>query len=189
MDNKERFLNEFTDWTEAASNYTLPNWEQLSSIPLYMDQVMLFMSDTFRLFENDGKTPILTNSMVNNYVKNGLVDHPIQKKYSREHLAKLVMVGMLKQVLSIQDISVLFAENKDTTYLYNAFKETQDAALHETLATIDYAENASESLRAAALRLAAEANARRMVAEKILLELSAVPQTNEAKTKKTQKNK
>ena len=182
-------LNNLSNWCEDASQYKLPAWEQLSSIPLYMDQVMLFMTEAFKLFENDGKTPILTNSMVTNYVKNGLVDHPQHKKYNREHLAKLVMIGMLKQVLSIQDISVLFTKDQDTISFYNAFIEAQDAALHETVSVLNNTGNDTEELRSAALRLAAEANARRMVAEKILAELSETLQTNETKTKKVQKNK
>ena len=181
-------FTELEDWINAAYEYTLPNWEQLSSIPLYMDQVMMFMSEVFDLLENNNKTSILTNSMVNNYVKCGLVEHPIQKKYNREHLAKLVMIGMLKQVLSIQDISILFSENQDSSSLYSEFKEAQDKALHDTLASVDYAEHSSDALRAAALRLAAESNARRMVAERILLGLST-PQPKEHKSKKSQKNK
>ena len=187
MMDEKRFL-ELTSWMEAASEYTLPKWEQLSSIPLYMDQVMTFMGEVLDLFENDDKTPILTNSMINNYVKNGLVEHPLQKKYSREHLAKLVMIGMLKQVLSIQDISEVFSESKNTTVLYDAFREAQDKALWDTLESVNHIGNDPDALRSAALRLSAEANARRMVAEKILSTLSDI-HAEGSKTKKSQKNK
>jgi Domain of unknown function (DUF1836). len=42
--------------------------------------------------------------MVNNYVKNGLLPHPEKKRYTREHLAYLIAITFLKQVVSINDI-------------------------------------------------------------------------------------
>ena len=92
-------------WLQEAEEFALPNWSALPSIPLYMDQVMMFTGEALSLFERDEKQSLLTNSMINNYVKSGVVDHPVHKKYSKEHLSKLMMVGLLKQVLSIQDIA------------------------------------------------------------------------------------
>ncbi|MBP3705466.1 MAG: DUF1836 domain-containing protein, partial [Clostridia bacterium] len=123
-----------TAWIDQAEKYNLPDWEKLPTIPLYMDQVMMFTGEALELFEHDEKQSLLTSSMINNYVKNGLVEHPVHKKYGKEHLAKLIMTSMLKQVLSIQDISVLFSGEEDAQTLYEAFTETQDAALHETAA-------------------------------------------------------
>lgn len=99
-------------WLQEAEEFALPNWSALPSIPLYMDQVMMFTGEALSLFERDEKQSLLTNSMINNYVKSGVVDHPVHKKYSKEHLSKLMMVGLLKQVLSIQDIAVLFSAMK-----------------------------------------------------------------------------
>ena len=176
-------------WLEQAEQYALPNWDQLSSIPLYMDQVLLFMSDVFDLFENDEASPVLTSSMINNYVKNGLVEHPDHKKYTREHLAKIVMIGMLKQVLPIQDIAVLFSESADTKEMFEAFTHAQDTALHETVEAIKNTESDPTGLHATALRLVAEANARRAVAEQLLRSLSPAQKDAEAKPKKNPKNK
>ena len=100
-------------WLQEAEEFALPNWSVLPSIPLYMDQVMMFTGEALSLFERDEKQSLLTNSMINNYVKSGVVDHPVHKKYSKEHLSKLMMVGLLKQVLSIQDIAVLFSGDED----------------------------------------------------------------------------
>ena len=83
---------------------------------------MLFRSgEALALFERDEKQSLLTSSMVNNYVKNGVVEHPVHKKYMREHLVKLMMTSLLKQVLSIQDISVLFSGGETAEQLYAAF--------------------------------------------------------------------
>ena len=47
----------------------------------------------------------MTKSMVNNYVKVGLIPRPAGKKYDREHLAMLLMICVLKQALSMESIS------------------------------------------------------------------------------------
>lgn len=160
------------DWLAAAEGSALPAWEALPSIPLYMDQVMMFTREALRLYERDDAQSLLTNSMVNNYVKSGLVEHPEHKRYGRTQLAQLVMTGLLKQVLSIQDLTVLLGGEEETQSLYNAFVDAQNSALRET-AELAKGEMSGESLRALAMRLAAEANARRAVAERILRELSA----------------
>jgi len=63
---------------------TLPQWSALPDIGLYMDQVMTLMERAF------GATPGMggiTKSMVNNYVKAGLIRRPVGKKYDRDQLA------------------------------------------------------------------------------------------------------
>lgn len=171
-------------WISQAEEYTLPNWEKLPSIPLYMDQVMMFTGEALELFEQNENQTLLTSSMINNYVKNGVVEHPVHKKYAKEHLAKLIMTSMLKQVLSIQDISVLFSGEENVQTLYEAFIDAQDTALHETAAELQ-TDMDPEKMRAIALRLAAEANARRAISERILLELAG--SDLDAKNKKTSK--
>ena len=171
------------EWAKQAEQYGLPEWEKLPSIPLYMDQVMMFTGEALAPFVRDEKQSLLTSSMINNYVKNGLVDHPVHKKYAREHLSKLMMTSMLKQVLSIQDISVLFSGSEAPETLYAAFVSAQDSALHETAAQIQ-PEADEAQLRAMALRLAAEANARRAVAERILAGLSEKKEKKSAEKSK-----
>ena len=158
-------------WLQEAEEFALPNWSALPSIPLYMDQVMMFTGEALSLFERDEKQSLLTNSMINNYVKSGVVDHPVHKKYSKEHLSKLMMVGLLKQVLSIQDIAVLFSGDEDAEQLYKDFAAAQSGALHETAAGV-HPESDAAALRAAALKLAAEATARQAVAQRILMAMS-----------------
>lgn len=80
----------------------LPEWERLPDIGLYMDQVVTLMERTFR---PDLCTGEITKSMVNNYVKVGLLARPVGRKYDREHLARLMMIGVLKQALSMESIA------------------------------------------------------------------------------------
>ena len=57
----------------------------------------------------------LTAAMVNNYTKGGLLPRAEGKKYSREHLAYLTVICVLKQVLSTRDMKLLLdQELKDS---------------------------------------------------------------------------
>lgn len=93
----------------------LPEWTALPDIGLYMDQVMTLMERTFAPGE-------ITKSMVNNYVKVGLIRRPTGKKYDRGQLAQLVMIGVLKQALSMEDIArvlaLLCAEDTQAGYAH-----------------------------------------------------------------------
>lgn len=52
------------------SHHTLPRWEDLPEIDLYMDQVIALMRKYLSIFDTDGEK-LLTPAMINNYVKMG----------------------------------------------------------------------------------------------------------------------
>lgn len=83
----------------------IPSWDELPDFGLYMDQVIVLME---RALEDVLPKGELTKSMVNNYVKVGLIPRPAGKKYDREHLALLLMICILKQALSMEEIAALF---------------------------------------------------------------------------------
>ena len=89
---------------EEIVNIDLPQWELLPDIGLYMDQVITLMDRTFSPALPKGE---MTKSMVNNYVKVGMIPRPVGKKYDREHLAMLLMICVFKQALSMESISRL----------------------------------------------------------------------------------
>jgi hypothetical protein len=66
---------------------------------------------------------------------------------------------------------VLFSGDEDAEQLYKDFAAAQSGALHETAAGV-HPESDAAALRAAALKLAAEATARQAVAQRILMALS-----------------
>lgn len=160
------------DWAREGENLAPPAWEELPSIPLYMDQVIFYLKDSLRLFERDEETSLLTSSMINNYVKNGVLPHPEKKKYGRKHLGSLMAVCMLKQVLSIQDIKTLLAGEELGPELYGLFREAHTASVREVCRSLAQSCEAGKDLKLEALRLAAEANAKRAAAERILCELA-----------------
>ena len=93
---------EENEMAEDILNMALPQWELLPDIGLYMDQVITLMDRTFSPALPKGE---MTKSMVNNYVKVGMIPRPVGKKYDREHLAMLLMICVFKQALSMESIS------------------------------------------------------------------------------------
>ena len=68
-----------------------------------MDQVIVLM-EKYLTDSSTNENKIITSSMINNYVKLGIMPAPIKKKYSREHLAYLIIIGSLKQAMPISHI-------------------------------------------------------------------------------------
>ena len=83
---------------------------------------------------------------------------------------------MLKQVLSIQDISQLLkslTEHTSKTELYDQFRIAQAKVLEDICLRVNQtAEEGKDALTKLALELSIEANARRTAAERILSELA-----------------
>ena len=100
---KESREAQLRQWLDGASAYTPMEWDRLPELELYMDQVITFLNKQLELFTMDGER-LLTPSMINNYVKDGVLPRPVQKKYGREHLAMLMIIYMLKPVLSLPEI-------------------------------------------------------------------------------------
>ena len=81
----------------------LPRYEEIPDIDLYMDQLITYIDTALRpLLPRDEK--LLTSSMVNNYVKQGIIPTPQAKRYNRNHVAYLMMMCLLKRSFSMQDM-------------------------------------------------------------------------------------
>ena len=100
-----------------------PKWSELPSIDLYLDQVLLYVNqlDSSSIVDDDKG---LTAAMINNYVKNGHLDKPIKKKYSRRQLARLIVITCLKNVFAIQEVSKTISsltKDGDSETMYDNF--------------------------------------------------------------------
>lgn len=105
MENQTALQN-YSDFFASKQNFHLPRWNDLPDIELYMDQVITLMSKYMEFFASTGEST-LTPSMINNYVKHGIIPSPVKKKYNRIHLARLVIICVLKPVLPISSIGDL----------------------------------------------------------------------------------
>lgn len=108
---------------------SLPTFNELPNFDLYMDQVIALINKYLTFFKDDDSSEIITHSMINNYVKLKIIPIPVKKKYSRIHLACLIMIGALKQSLSIPIIEFLLPNNcseEECAIIYDRFVESWD---------------------------------------------------------------
>lgn len=96
-----------TNLKEILNTRKIPKWNELPELDLYMDQVIVLMEKHLNASKKD---KLITPSMINNYVKLGIVPPPIKKKYSKTHIAYLIIICSLKQVMPIPDIKILIDE-------------------------------------------------------------------------------
>lgn len=95
-------------WDKFLRGYTLPTWEELPELELYMDQVIALLSHYLDFLpREDSQGQVVTASAINNYVRTRVMPAPHKKRYSRLHLAYLVMICTLKQGVSISYVQKL----------------------------------------------------------------------------------
>lgn len=116
----------YGDLTRELDSFRPVEWELIPDFGLYMDQVITFLERQYKRLYHDGER-IFTPAMVNNYVKMGLVDRPVGKKYGREQLAQLLMICMLKQAASAEGMRRLLkpAPGQSPQALYESFRQMQ----------------------------------------------------------------
>ena len=98
-------------------NFTLPTYDQIPNVGLYLEQVTKYLND---YLEPLGCPP-LTGSMISNYVKKGLVRNPVKKQYDREHVARLMVVAVAKTVLSLEEVQQLLHTHPEGQAGYDIF--------------------------------------------------------------------
>ena len=114
-----------------------------------MDQLVEILDKYLEIFNIPGEEVAITSTMVNNYVKQKLIVPPENKRYSKEQLARLLVVGILKQVLSISDISILLElqiNKYNTEIAYDFFCTELENALKATFKTRDFSAENSASV-------------------------------------------
>ena len=119
--------------------FRLPRYNEIPNVGLYLDQVTKYIDDYLKQIGDatdetdetseagtgvgagakaDKKakdyTPILTSSMISNYVKKKIIDNPIKKQYYRDQIAYLFFIALAKSVLSLEDIRLMIHLQKMT---------------------------------------------------------------------------
>ena len=93
-----------------VKSFKLPLYHEIPDVGLYLEQVTKYINDIL--------SPIMpvemTSSMISNYVKKGLVASPVRKQYSREQIAYLVYIAVVKSVLSMEDIRLMVSIQRKT---------------------------------------------------------------------------
>ena len=95
------------DKKSIFEDFHCPRWEELPQMDLYMDQLVTLLNGYLTPFTTEKQGKKITSTMINNYVKHGIVHVPVRKRYTKEHVAYLIVVCILKSVYSLEEISTL----------------------------------------------------------------------------------
>lgn len=141
-------------------------WDDFPDIDLYMDQLINYMPrQQIASITEDRLTP----AMVNNYIKAGLLERANGKRYSREHLAELTIICLLKQIISVKDAGLLFSKfpDKDVRSIYEDYIGNLDTALTSVANRLDSGLEASE-LPGIIMRLTVESYANKLACLRLI---------------------
>lgn len=140
----------------SLSAFHIPRWNELPTVELYLDQVVKLINGILSPYINFSLDPkdeneLLTKTMINNYVKNNLIEPPIKKQYSRVQISKLFVICVLKQVYSMQDINCLINmaleySNSRIELAYNQFCKLFEQALICTYEKKDFIDSRSSRI-------------------------------------------
>lgn len=160
-------MEELAELKEKLTSQRPDAWGDLPDIPLYMDQVVSYLTRQMVCFKpGDG----LTSAMINNYIKDGLLSRANGKKYEQEHLAYLTAISALKQVLSVREMRALVAigrERGTSEEQYDYFCRFLDQALTQAADQLD-ADAAVERLPGMVLTYALQSYAHGLVCRRLL---------------------
>lgn len=128
---REELTRRLEEWLGELEKFELPDWEALPQLDLYMDQVILLLSRYLSPLERGEEKPV-TASIINNYVRMKVMPAPVKKRYSRVHLAYLIVICTLKQSLSISCIQRLLPQagsEEEARAFYTAFVRQHRASI------------------------------------------------------------
>ena len=127
---------------EALRNFHLPRYYEIPNVGLYLEQTAKYISEYLEPLGDY----TLTNSMVSNYVKKGLIASPVKKQYDRDQIAYLFFIAVAKSVLSLDALTGFIALQKRTYSVetaYNFFCKQMEGTLQFTCELTDV-ENVGE---------------------------------------------
>lgn len=167
-------------------------WEMIPDIPLNKNQVVMYMPR--QLVGTEGEDDI-TSAMINNYIKDAVMPRANGKTYSREHIAYLTAISILKKSLSVKDIKTLIDLSEgsgETAQYYESLNASLDMELTQAAARLrdDMSQKEIVDL---ALQLAVSVYARRTLCEQLMQilteQIAAEQQAEKEKAKEEAKKK
>jgi hypothetical protein len=128
---------------QMVAAFQLPRYNEIPNVGLYLEQATKYVSEYLEPLGEYTLTP----SMISNYVKKGLIDNPVKKQYSRDHIAYLFFIAVAKSVLSL-DALTGFIKLQQRTYTlpkaYDYFAEQFEGLLRFTFEVDDTLEIVGE---------------------------------------------
>lgn len=117
----------------GLTDFRLPGYQEIPGVGLYLNQVVTFVNEITEPLLHTQVTP----TMLSNYVKLHLVGSPVKKMYSREQVAELLFIVLVKNVLSLDNIRVLLKLREKTESAeaaYDYFRRELEETLRQTCA-------------------------------------------------------
>lgn len=152
-----------TNLIEVINTPKIPTWNELPELDLYMDQIIVLME---KYLGSTPKDKLITPSMINNYVKLGIIPSPIKKKYSKIHIAHLIIICSLKQVMPIADIKILIDEKLKNSSIEELLNEYSKLYSDTSKTIIELSEKYESELKSnPAMYLAVSASICRFTSE------------------------
>ena len=90
-------------FAQKVADFRLPRYNELPNVGLYLEQTTEYINGYLR----EIGCPLLTASMISNYVKSGIIAPPLKRRYYRDQLGYLIFVAFAKNVISMDNISSL----------------------------------------------------------------------------------
>lgn len=123
---------------ERMTSIHISRFSELPRIELYLDQLLSLVDDELSFMRLPDEGPLVTGSMVNNYVKRHAVPAPVKHRYTRCHICYVTCVCLFKRALSIEQVTRLIGyveeENLDLAHTYDELCSALECALAEQFA-------------------------------------------------------
>jgi len=167
-------------WKRVFGTVSLPAWDELPTIDLYMDQVITLLLQYLSFFPAElGGEKFVTQSAINNYVRLKVIPAPVKKRYTRIHLAYLIIICCLKATLNIsyiQKILPLSLDEADVSRIYTdfvaQFRVTSGAFISQVEAAaaqvLDPQDDSDTAVNALVSATALNASLHKLLTEKLL---------------------
>ena len=157
-------MEELNEFIKKLTKQTDISYDRLPDIDLYMDQVIEYLT---KQCSTDSGNDKISGAMINNYIKDKLLPRANDKRYGKTHLAYLMMIMRLKQVLAVKDIGTVLSAipQDDIQEYFNNFQSILYSNVNELSAVSSSEES---ELRIAALNFAITAYVNKTACEIIL---------------------
>lgn len=158
-------------------------WELIPDIPLYMDQLKLYM---MRQLIDLSDEENLTSSMINNYSKMGILPRSQGKKYTKDHIAYLTDICLLKQVLQVKEVDALIkagTSENDIKSLYDITLNFLDEELSSVADELPKSEQKNDIMMSA-LQLAISSYTRQLACKELIKLLNESEAINDEEIEK-----
>lgn len=169
---------EILKYTEQVLKETPLEISEIPQIPLYMDQIVSLMANQKR----DSEDKILTKTMIHNYSKAKIIKPIKGKTYPREQIIQLLMVYVLKNMLTMEELKQVMLQMYDTSQLgeqgfercYQRFLDFEKSKVNDAdelmkkLVPDDKSKTPYEDALVSLLTITSLANQLQKVAEKIV---------------------